>query len=354
MNMQNNPNDFTNMTVDIRLCGNIPRNEMKERFGAPFPVTAPASETKSLSSSCLAGTNGSTLRKINLCEGHRALTSLIIPNMDSMKRGVLTEKQQQPVITVLEPPSWAVPARGETRLEPVCESLGRQTAVDLSSKKAFRMGRSPNCDVQLMHATSSRRHAMVFHHSNGSCYVVDCGSAHGTYVNGRRISSPAASGVVVPHKVRRGALIRFGGVGAPCFVLKSLPLHLNNIKSDSTISDAALQVLRNTRLNALGKTTAEPKASTIFQALAVARKRSFDSLSSRDTLDLEEEPLCKRSRCSSPPLSPELPLRLVSPDLPSMAASKARRVTFSMEPPQAFYAATITPEESSEEDNASL
>ena len=375
------------MTVDIRLCGNIPRNEMKARFCAPCPTTASTSHPGHLSTACLAETNGSpTHRKITLCD--RALTGIIIQNTDNMRRGVLTEKQQ-PLAPVLEPPSWAVPAIGETRLEvrltsnacnnlpfaprspthlvtlsppeqPVCESLGRQTSVDLTSKKAFRVGRSPNCDVQLMHATSSRRHAMLFHHSNGSCYVVDCGSAHGTYVNGRRIASPATSGVVVPHKVRRGALIRFGGPGAPCFVLKSLPVHLHNIKSDSTLSDEALQVLRNTRLNALGKTNPEVVRSnvsaTIYQALVVARKRSFDSLCSRDTLDLDygdydEQPDCKRPRCFSPPLSPEAPLRLVSPDLPSM--SKPRRVSFAVEDTY-YFPATITPEESSDEDNNAL
>jgi FHA domain len=205
-----------------------------------------------------------------------------------------------------------------------------------------------------MHATSSRRHAMLFHHSNGSCYVVDCGSAHGTFVNGKRIAVPAESGVVVPQKVRRGALIRFGGPGAPCFVLKSLPVHLHNIKSDSKLSDEALLVLSNTRMNALGKSTPEVVRSSIvtasiYQALAVVHKRSFDSLSG-DTLDFESdgESECKRMRCSSPPLSPEAPLRLVSPDLPAMI--KPRRVSFAIDD-TFFYPPTISPDESCEEDN---
>lgn len=201
-----------------------------------------------------------------------------------------------------------------------------------------------------MHATSSRRHAMLFHHSNGSCYVVDCGSAHGTYVNGKRIASPAETGVVVPHRVRRGALIRFGGPGAPCFVLKSLPA---NLSSDATLSDAAMLVVRNTRLNAMGKSASEVVRSnvsaTIYQALAVARKRSFDSIASHETLDFDEQD-CKRARCSSPPLSPESPLRLVSPDLLSMSASKPRRVTFAVQNSY-YYPVVITPEESGDEGN---
>lgn len=116
-NMQNNPNDTLNtMTVDIRLCGNIPRNEMKVCFGAPYPTTALTSQVPHLSTSCLAETNGCpTLRKTALCD-QALLSGLIIQNSDNMKRGVLTEKQQ-PLSPVLEPPSWAVPARWEARLE---------------------------------------------------------------------------------------------------------------------------------------------------------------------------------------------------------------------------------------------
>lgn len=63
--------------------------------------------------------------------------------------------------------------------------------------------------------------------------MVDCGSAHGTYVNGERVKtvpsennnpSSTGGGVIFPHRVKKGALIRFGGPGAPAFILKSFPL----------------------------------------------------------------------------------------------------------------------------------
>lgn len=204
-----------------------------------------------------------------------------------------------------------------------------------------------------MHATSSRRHAMVFHHANGSCYVVDCGSAHGTFVNGVRVASTSKGGVVVPHKVKRGAMIRFGGPGAPAFVLKSFSFSLADIESVS--DDQGEIVRRNTWLNALGKTSVDSLRNrvcqTIEEALVVSRKRSFDSLDSRETLD-EEEPSCKRLRCSSPIMSPLSPLRLVSPDLSTLLTVK--RVSFASEV-QTFYPACVTPDElSSEEDNDSI
>jgi len=285
---------------------------------------------------------------------HKARESL--KNNTNIMRPALTERQ--PLAQVFEAPAWAVPAKGEARLEPICETIGRQSPVDLTSKAHVLIGRSPHCDVQLMHGTSSRRHAMLFHHSNGSCYIVDCGSAHGTFVNGVRIASPSNGGVVVPHKVRRGAIIRFGGPGAPCFVLKSFSFRLNEIvrDEDDEEPDMGELVRRNTRLNALGTTAAATVRSYLKQsiqdALLVTRKRSFDSIGSTVTLD-EEEPSCKRIRCSSPPLSPEAPIRLVSPDFASVNASKPRRVHFSPTGPQNFYPSLVTPEESlsSEEDN---
>jgi hypothetical protein len=267
------------------------------------------------------------------------------------------QRQQQQVIAsqrrstpTFEAPTWAVPAQGEARLEPVCDSIDRQPPVDLRERAVFRVGRSPQSDVQLLHATSSRRHAMLFHHANGSCYIVDCGSAHGTYVNGVRVSSPPSKGgTVVPHRVRRGAMIRFGGPGAPQFMLKSFAFDLEEMKeypSESSSNPAfspsptrmGAVVQHNTRLNALGKTA---KDSLI---MSLTSKRSFDSM---ETVESDYE--AKRIRCSSPPLFPERePLRLVSPDL-SGQPNKRRRVTFSDEPPRAFYPALISPDLSSDE-----
>jgi hypothetical protein len=114
--MQNNPYDNINtMTVDIRLCGNIPRHEMKSRFGAPYPTTALTSQADFLSTACLAETNGPTLRKINHCN-NEALESLTNQKHLNMLNGLSSEKQL-PLTPVIEPPSWAVPARLETRLE---------------------------------------------------------------------------------------------------------------------------------------------------------------------------------------------------------------------------------------------
>jgi pSer/pThr/pTyr-binding forkhead associated (FHA) protein len=211
-----------NMTVNVSLCGSIPRSQMNFCSKKQLREVPPtSSDPPFLNSNCLSTSSVGT-SSMRLC----------------LPRQVSTQSLNIPAPPpIIEPPTWAVPARGDARLEPVCESFNLQSPVDLTKQAVFRIGRSQNSDVQLLHCTSSRRHALLFHHPNRSCYVVDCGSAHGTYVNGVRVktvvqnttngSSP--TGIILPHRVKKGSLIRFGGPGAPSFVLKSFSVRLDSL-----------------------------------------------------------------------------------------------------------------------------
>jgi|EP01083_Nonionella_stella_P075442 hypothetical protein len=44
--------------------------------------------------------------------------------------------------------------------------------------------------------------------------------------------SPNPSGIILPHRVKKGALIRFGGPGAPSFILKSFSVGLDSLVYD--------------------------------------------------------------------------------------------------------------------------
>jgi len=336
--------------VDVKLCGSMSRQQIADTYRQQPPRGSPCGEVTSshLNQFQDKASNSCTLAlKTSLYTG---LQGIVSNNRNSGDSSRIQPSSVVPLPAQYEPPSWSVPARGEARLEPVCEALGRQTSVDLSTQSSYRIGRSPLNDVQLQHGTSSRRHALLFHHANGNCYIVDCGSAHGTYVNGVRIHSPPNGGVVVPTKVRRGAMIRFGGPGAPCFVLKSFTFQLDELVEaeascsplERTESDEEA-VQKNTRLNALGQTAMD----SIRFSLSQMSKRSFDSLDGAETFD--DEPCSKRARCSSPPLFPEEPLRLVSPDV--QPTHKQRRVSFSAEPPVAFYPALVTPGDLSEQED---
>lgn len=349
---------LSTVKVNVRLCGSIPRQELEALSLTKCAPNVLRSSHELNTSSYFAENGSREVREVPHSTHHTIEDDMAL-QLCSQLCDMHHRQQQQQVIAsqrrvtpTFEAPTWAVPAQGEARLEPVCDSIDRQSPVDLRERAVFRVGRSPQSDVQLIHATSSRRHAMLFHHANGSCYIVDCGSAHGTYVNGVRVSSPPSKGgTVVPHRVRRGALIRFGGPGAPQFMLKSFTFDLEEMKecpseyssnptfSPSTTSMGAV-VQHNTRLNALGKTAKDSLT------MPLTSKRSFDSMETAES-DYET----KRMRCSSPPLSPERePLCLVSPDM-SGQPNKRRRVTFSDEPPRAFYPALISPDLSSDEND---
>mmetsp|Transcript_2787 Transcript_2787/g.4214 ORF Transcript_2787/g.4214 Transcript_2787/m.4214 type:complete len:434 (+) Transcript_2787:372-1673(+) len=206
------------MTVNVSLCGSIPRSEMMS-CSSSHRSRLDQESTWSTSPSSTASRDAST---------HTCTDQVIAMAASSLVRKVSNEcivLSSQ----VIEAPSWAVPARGEAILEPISDSRRLHPPIDLTSKAVFHIGRSDMSDLQLLHCASSRLHAILFHHPNGSCYVVDCGSAHGTFVNGVRVKSTVALNGVVPHRLRKGALIRFGGPGAPSFILKSFSVTLGSL-----------------------------------------------------------------------------------------------------------------------------
>lgn len=270
------------MTVNVSLCGSIPRSEMASLSSNPqgdrgsslghtngtgsevnLDTTNSSTEVPQPQPACHEGSKCSSetsfttthsetaFSKYNqsICSSEQTLTIAAqrLSELQASEPGPgVPGSQSENMLRVVapfqavEPPHWAVAARGDAHLEPVCELKSIHPPVDLTSRPYFRIGRSPTSDVQLMHATSSRRHAVLFHHPNGACYIVDCGSAHGTFVNGVRVRStvtrPAGNNIegdmVVPFRVRRGSLVRFGGPGAPTFILKSFSVGLSSLIRD--------------------------------------------------------------------------------------------------------------------------
>ena len=87
-----------------------------------------------------------------------------------------------------EDPAWCVLPRQPcvTRLA-VHRGQELVEVVPLGLRPSFVAGRSPECDIVLEHPSASRRHATVMHHRSGSVYLVDNGSAHGTFLGGQRL-----------------------------------------------------------------------------------------------------------------------------------------------------------------------
>lgn len=380
-------NTFTKVKVNVRLCGSVPRvdlsslmqHEKKHQHEANnltgsrnacslLPEIPSSYSSRTRENGFIAQKLCSQLHTIQqqeLSQQHKKENINQPQHSNFHSQEATPPRRQSPTY---EAPSWAVPASGEARLEPVCDSVDTQGPVDLTSQAVFRVGRSPQSDVQLMHITSSRRHAMIFHHSNGSCYLVDCGSSHGTYINGIRVTSnPNESNVVIPTRVRRGSMVRFGGPGAPSFVLKAFSFDLDEIMRDCPVPTINLRPTRlpsspvlsamvehNTRINSLGRTAQEE----LMIHRQISSKRSYDSLDTvmnSDGEDCDDDIHNRHSshHLSSPPLSPEQsPLRLVSPDMNSVcevSGFKRRRVTFSDENLLFAYPILVSPDVSSDE-----
>ena len=66
------------------------------------------------------------------------------------------------------------------------------------------VGRSKDTDVQVVSDTVSRTHALIWQEA-GAAWVADLDSSNGTYLNGTRISDPAA--------IVSGDVVTFGDVG---------------------------------------------------------------------------------------------------------------------------------------------
>lgn len=65
------------------------------------------------------------------------------------------------------------------------------------------LGRASSCEVALLDNKVSRQHALVQGQEHGDFWLIDLGSANGTYVNGRRVAQP--------HRLSNGDRITVGG-----------------------------------------------------------------------------------------------------------------------------------------------
>jgi sigma-B regulation protein RsbU (phosphoserine phosphatase) len=92
----------------------------------------------------------------------------------------------------------------------------------------FTIGRLPENDLVLSHPYVSRRHAEIVI-ENGSCFVVDQNSRHGTFLNGK----PAAG----KQEFHTDDTLHFGALDGPCMRLGS-----PDTSSGSTIRDIIEQI----------------------------------------------------------------------------------------------------------------
>lgn len=327
------------VSVNVALCGSIPRGEMAHALST------------------------------------RTESSTSPTKIASFTREALVHTQEREAGDMSHVPSWAVPAQGDARLEPVCEAVGAHNSLDLTDRPAYVIGRSPCSDLQLFHSTCSRLHAILVHHKNGSCLIKDLQSGHGTFVNGLQVPPNVWS------RIKKGSLVRFGGIGGPSFVLKSFCVGFDRMISDlDNISNAfsanygkqtnsnqdngvacirgdggmacildggdapaAALVLLHTRLNACGGHAALSSGSS-----ELARRAQDHFITSSNSAKRD------RDEISTPCIKLAVPHLICDTDDGELLNCKRRkkqaRVRFSDEKPQLFYPPSVTPDELSSDD----
>ncbi|XP_022724393.1 nuclear inhibitor of protein phosphatase 1 [Durio zibethinus] len=107
-----------------------------------------------------------------------------------------------------QPPDWAIePRPGVYYLEVLKEGqvLDR---INLDRSRHIFGRQYHTCDFVLDHQSVSRQHAAVIPHKNGSIYVIDLGSAHGTFVANERLTKDTPVELEVGQSLRFAASTR--------------------------------------------------------------------------------------------------------------------------------------------------
>ncbi|XP_049848293.1 kanadaptin-like [Schistocerca gregaria] len=74
----------------------------------------------------------------------------------------------------------------------------------LDAKSFYLFGRAPSCDVVLDHISISRHHAALVYDRKGAAYLCDMGSANGSYVGNKSLSTGSYGELKVGDRVRFG------------------------------------------------------------------------------------------------------------------------------------------------------
>ncbi|KAL5222044.1 hypothetical protein ABZP36_026757 [Zizania latifolia] len=156
--------------------------------------------------------------------------------------------------SVWQPPDWAMePRLGVYYLE-VLKDGEVIDQINLEKKRHIFGRQVPACDFVLDHQSVSRQHAAVVPHKNGSIYVIDLGSVHGTFVANERLTKDNPVELEIGQSIRFAASTRTYVLRkntADFFPNRSLPSDVS-LPSPPDPNDEDAVVAYNTILNRYG------------------------------------------------------------------------------------------------------
>ncbi|KAF8409772.1 hypothetical protein HHK36_005851 [Tetracentron sinense] len=153
-----------------------------------------------------------------------------------------------------QPPDWAIEPRPGVYYLKVLKDGEVLDQINLDKRRHIFGRQFPMCDYVLDHQSVSRQHAAVVPHKNGSIYVIDLGSAHGTFVANERLAKESPIEFEVGQSLRFAASTRsyiLRKNNAALFPPPSLPTEVN-LPPTPDPSDEEAVLAYNTILNRYG------------------------------------------------------------------------------------------------------
>ncbi|MQM03884.1 hypothetical protein Taro_036671 [Colocasia esculenta] len=153
-----------------------------------------------------------------------------------------------------QPPDWAIEPRPGVYYLEVLKDGQVLDRINLDRRRHIFGRQQPTCDFVLDHQSVSRQHAAVVPHRNGSIYVIDLGSVHGTFVANERLQKD------IPVELEVGQSLKFAASTrtyilrkntAALFPTPTLPAEIN-LPSPPDPSDEEAVLAYNTILNRYG------------------------------------------------------------------------------------------------------
>ncbi|KAH7837954.1 hypothetical protein Vadar_020041 [Vaccinium darrowii] len=164
-----------------------------------------------------------------------------------------------------QPPDWAIEPRPGVYYLDVLKDGEVLDRINLDKRRHIFGRQLQTCDFVLDHQSVSRQHAAVIPHKNGSIYVIDLGSAHGTFVANERLTKDS------PVELEAGQSLRFAAStrtyilrknSAALFPPTPLPTEIN-VPPSPDPSDEEAVLAYNTFLNRYGLTKSKKRSASV-------------------------------------------------------------------------------------------
>lgn len=131
-------------------------------------------------------------------------------------------------LSTWQPPDWAIEPRPGVYCLDVMKDGQVVDQIQLHKRRHIFGRQIPTCDFVLDHQSVSRQHAAVVPHKNGSVYVIDLGSVHGTFVANERLSKDTPVELEVGQSLRfaastRSYILRKNNAAPPSLSQLNLP-----------------------------------------------------------------------------------------------------------------------------------